>query len=228
MVDLKLGVIFDMDGVLVDSAEAHFQAWTRLSDEISVPFSRDEFEESFGMHNRQILHRWLAHRTLTGERIEAYSAKKEAYYRDVARGCLQPIPGAVALVQGLRQTGFRLAVGSSGPKENVDLALETLGVADAFQAFSTGDDVERGKPHPEVFLKAAERLGLHPGRCLVIEDAPQGIEAGLAAGTRVVAVCTSRPPEELRDAHLVVRSPSDLSVNVIRRLLEYYIAKTPA
>ena len=227
MSQFHLGVIFDMDGVLVDSADLHFQAWKRLGEEIKVPFPRDVFEETFGMHNREIIPLWLSHRALTPERIDLLSGQKEAMYREVAKGFLRPIDGAVNLVTTLADAGFVLAVGSSGPTANVELVLELLGIRSRFAALVTGDEVRHGKPSPEVFLKAAEKLELPPMRCLVIEDAPQGVQAGLDSGAHVAAVCTSRQANELKDAHLVIESLNELNPTIVRRVLEYHIQHSP-
>ncbi|HVR74025.1 MAG TPA: HAD family phosphatase [Planctomycetota bacterium] len=222
-----LGVIFDMDGVLVDSADLHFEAWKRLGEDIKVPFPHDVFEQTFGMHNREIIPLWLSHRALTAERIELLAEQKEVMYREVAKGFLRPIDGAVNLVTSLADAGFVLALGSSGPRANVELVLDLLGVRSRFAALVTGDEVRHGKPHPEVFMKAAEMLDLPPIRCLVIEDAPQGVQAGLDAGAHVAAVCTSRQASELKDAHLVIESLNELNPTIVRRILEHHIQHSP-
>jgi beta-phosphoglucomutase len=214
----RLGVIFDVDGVLVDSLEAHYASWSILGDAVGKPHPRDLFARTFGMHNREIIPLWLGP-GVPPEDVEELSTTKEALYRWVARRALRPLDGAASLVEDLASSGFLLAVGSSGPRENVELSLRVLGVRDRFSALSTGGDVREGKPDPEVFLKALERLGLPASRCAVVEDAPQGVEAGLRAGLRVIAVATTRDPEELRHAHLVVRSLRELSPERIRRLI---------
>jgi HAD superfamily hydrolase (TIGR01509 family) len=131
--------------------------------------------------------------------------------RSVAIEALQPIPGSIDLVRALHDAGMPLAVGSSGPRDNVALALAKLGILQYFGAVVTGDDVTRGKPAPDIFLLAAARLRVDPWTCVVIEDAEQGVEAALAAGMRVVAVTTSLPAERLRKATRVVASLRDLT-----------------
>jgi beta-phosphoglucomutase family hydrolase len=214
----QLGVIFDMDGVLVDSAEAHFAAWRRLGEEVGTPHERSFFNRTFGMHNREIIPQWLGP-AVPRDDVERLSERKEALYRDVAATTLEPLDGVIELVEALAQEGFLLAVGSSGPPPNVELALEVLGARDLFRALSTAADVSEGKPHPEVFLRAAEKLGLPPSRCVVVEDAPQGVEAGLRAGCKVIAVASTRPRAELSAAHIVVDGLRELSPARIRSLL---------
>ena len=213
-----LGVIFDMDGVLVDSADAHYEAWCILGKELGKVHTREFFERTFGMHNREIIPLWLGD-VLPREEVDRLSDHKEAVYRQVAATKLRPLDGAMDLLESLAQDGFLLAIGSSGPRPNVELMLDVLGVRRFFSAFSTGDEVREGKPHPEVFLAAARKLGLPPRECAVVEDAPQGIQAGLAAGARVIAVTSTRAPAELGAAHLVVDSLKELDPRRIRALL---------
>ncbi len=215
----QLGVIFDMDGVLVDSTEAHYVAWCGLGEEIGMTCTRGIFESTFGMHNRQIIPLWLE-RELSDEELDRFSHRKEEIYRELAPSSIAALPGARELIRALaEESDFALAVGSSAPRANVDLVLEILGAADSFTAFSTGDEVRRGKPDPEVFLLAARKLGLPPGRCVVIEDAPQGVKAGIAAGAKVVAVTSTKPAAELREAHLVVDSLAELDPERLRGLV---------
>jgi beta-phosphoglucomutase len=213
------GVIFDMDGVLVDSSEAHFAAWSRLGEELGVAHPREVFESTFGMHNRQIIPLWLGGR-VAEDAVQRYSDRKEAIYRELAATEVRPLDGVVELIQSLHANGFRLAVGSSGPRPNVELILGLLGVKELFHALSTGDEVTHGKPNPEVFLKAADKLGCPPERCVVIEDAPQGVEAGVAAGAKVIAVTSTRPASELSKAHVVIASLRDVSPDLVARLFQ--------
>ena len=215
--DRPWGVIFDMDGVLVDSSRAHLEAWVELGNRHKRQFTQALFERTFGMHNAQILPLWLGP-DFSDEHLQLLADEKEVIYRDLARKVIEPLEGAVSLVRELFASGCRLAVGSSGPHANVSLILEILGLRDCFQALSTGDDVSHGKPHPEVFLRAAERLQLPSEQCLVVEDAPQGIEAARAAGMAVVAVTSSRPADQL-PADLVVDSLAELNTDKLRSLL---------
>ena len=208
-----------MDGVLIDSYEGHFVAWQALASECGRTFPRDLFAETFGMHNGQILPMWLGADARDLD-LGVLSARKETLFRELAGDRLQPLEGAVELVRALADEGFRLAVGSSAPRANVDFVLGVLGLAGSFAGAATGDDVTDGKPHPEVFLKAAQVLELPPSRCVVIEDAPQGVDSGLAAGAKVVALTSTRPHAELQHAHRVVDQLSALTPNALRELLE--------
>jgi beta-phosphoglucomutase family hydrolase len=214
----QYGVIFDMDGVLVESTESHFVSWTQLGTDIGTPFPRDLFDRTFGMHNRQILPLWLGEGLDSAEN-DRLSAHKEALYREAVADSIEALPGARELVRALHDDGFALAVGSSAPRANVELVLRQLDLESCFQTLSTGDEVEHGKPHPEVFLKAIDGLGLEAQKCVVFEDAPQGVEAALAAGAYAIGVASTRPGEELAGAHVVVSSLKTLGTEDVRQLL---------
>jgi len=213
------GAIFDMDGVLVDSSEAHYRAWYMLGEEVGVTFERKLFDETFGMTNFAIIPKWLGPRAAEVD-IAAMSVHKEDLYRQVARSVLKPLDGVPELLDSLAAAGFKMAVGSSGPRPNVEMVLEILGARERFAAMATLEEVKHGKPDPEVFLVAARKLGIAPSRCVVIEDAPQGVEAGLAAGAKVVAVTSTRKADALRGAHLIVHSLRDVDAQKLKGLID--------
>jgi HAD superfamily hydrolase (TIGR01509 family) len=145
--------------------------------------------------------------------IHRLSLRKEALYREVvADWGVEALPGVRTWLDRLRDAGIPCAIGSSTHRENIALSLGMIGLADCFDAMVTSEDVKQGKPHPEVFLTAAARLGAEPARCVVFEDALVGIAAAHAGGMRVVAVATTHPPEELAEADLAVRRLDELEV----------------
>lgn len=205
-----IGVIFDMDGVLVDSYQPHFESWRLLGREQGHEISEPEFAATFGRTSRDII-AMLFGGNKRVEEIRRLDERKEAIYRDLIRGRVPIMDGAPELLKALRAAGARLAVGSSGPVENVELVLEALGDAATFDAVVTGADVTRGKPDPQVFQLAAERLGIPPERCTVVEDAPAGVEAARRAGMRVIAIRTSHTAGKLDGADWVVERLSELT-----------------
>jgi len=211
-------VIFDVDGVLVDSYQAHLRSWVLMAREQRLDITEEEFASTFGQTSREIIARFWGPGLDTAAR-EALDRRKEAIYRDLVRADFPAMPGAVALIDALAADGFLLAVGSSGPPENIDLTLERLGRRDRFRGIVTGRDVTRGKPDPQVFEIAGERLGVAADRCVVIEDAPVGIAAARAAGMASVALVGTAPAERLADADLVVRSLRELDPAGLRALL---------
>lgn len=210
------GIIFDVDGVLIDSAEAHFESWRRLGQEHGVAITRAQFVPTFGRHNRDIIPMLFdQHNT---ESVAALSDRKEAIYRDIVHDNLPIVAGGAELIANARAAGFRLAVGSSAPRANIDLVLEAMDVGGRFDAVISAEDVQRGKPDPQVFLLAATRLGLEPQRCAVIEDAPAGIQAAKAAGAVAVGIAIYHSKDRLAEADLVVGALRELEIGAVRSL----------
>jgi beta-phosphoglucomutase len=216
------GAIWDMDGTLVDTAELHFRAWEELCREQGRPFSRADFAATFGQRNPEIL-RALFGEGLDEKKIAELGDKKEEKYRQAARRGVAPLPGVVPLLEGLRRTGFRQAIGSSAPRANLDLILGLMGLTAFFDAVVSCEDTQRGKPDPQVFLVAAGRLGVPPGRCVVFEDAVAGVQAARAGGMKCVAVrfVGHHPEDALRraGADLVVPTLERVRAQTVRDLL---------
>ena len=218
---MERAVLFDVDGVLVDSFEAHFQSWLRLAEENGFSFTREDFTATFGRTSRDIIAALWPVDHLDAEQIRSLDDRKEALFRGLVAADFPSMDGAAELIDGLAEAGFLLAVGSSGPPENISLVLERLGRKEAFGAVVTGMDVTAGKPDPQVYLLTAERLGIEPERCVVVEDAPAGIAAARAADMASIGLAsTGRTVQELRRADLVVRSLRELTPQVIRALIE--------
>jgi beta-phosphoglucomutase family hydrolase len=215
----QLAVIFDVDGVLTDSYDAHFQSWRRLFADIHQDFTEDQFRSTFGRTNRDIFGE-LYGGQMDDEEMRRLGDRKEEYYREIVAKTFTPLPGAVQLIDALDAAGFKLAVGSSGPPENIQLTLDKLGRADRFSAIVTGRDVTRGKPDPQVFQLAASRLSVPPAQCAVIEDAPQGIEAANRANMTSIAVTGTATRQKLAHARLVVDSLTELSPQQIVALID--------
>ena len=222
-------VIWDVDGTLVDTAELHFYAWATLTRLLQAPFTRAYFNATFGQRNADIVPGILgtAHpdgTPYTAEEIEAVGEAKEALYRGAARRQgVKLLPGAHALLGGLQSAGFKQAIGSSAPRENLELILKLTETTHFFDAVVSMEDTERGKPDPQVFQVAAERLRMSPPRCVVMEDAVAGVQAAKAAGMKCVAIRFAGHHDESAltqaGANLVVRSLEEVSVERIRGLL---------
>ncbi|HEV8632339.1 MAG TPA: HAD family phosphatase [Thermoanaerobaculia bacterium] len=212
-------VLFDMDGVLIDSYEPHLRSWRRLATEEGLPFDAAELAKGFGRTGREAIALYWPGRASEAARLDA---RKEELFRQEIAGCFPAAEGARELVTALADAGFALAVASSGPPENVDLAVDRLGLRSCFGAVVTGRDVPRGKPDPQIFLLAARRLGVPPARCAVIEDAPLGVEAAHRGGMKAVAVLsTGRRAEDFTAVtpERIVRSLRELSPRDFAELL---------
>jgi kojibiose phosphorylase len=197
------GVIFDLDGVLTDTSEFHYQAWKQVADEEGIPFDRKANEKLRGLSRRDSLLQLLGSRQATEAELQEMMARKNGYYEKFIQG-LSPadlLPGAMALLDELRAAGVKVAIGSSS--KNARTVVQRLGIANRIDAIADGYSVDRPKPAPDVFLHAATQLGLTPAECLVVEDAASGVEAALAAGMWVVGL---GPVERVGAAHIVRES----------------------
>ena len=211
-------VIFDMDGVLADTGPIHYESWVRMAKEIGKKFTRKFFNLTFGQQSVPIT-RILVGDNVDQELVEKWANLKERYYREMAEEKIVPLPGVLSLLQELETLGFKLAVGSSGPPENVDLLLESLRIKHYFDIVITASDVKNGKPAPDVFLIASKKLTVLPSNCVVIEDAPVGIEAAKSAGMKCIALRTTHCNVELLKADLIVSDLSQISGQDIIKLL---------
>ena len=214
----QLAVIFDVDGVLTDSYRPHFRSWVRMFAEHGIEFTEDAFRRTFGRTNRDIL-TTLYPGQLSDQQLRDWGARKELLYREIIAREFEPMDGALELIDELHSAGFKLGVGSSGPPENIKLTLEKMARAEKIGAVVTGADVARGKPDPQVFLLAAERLGVPTARCAVVEDAPQGIEAANRAGMTSIALTGTATRDELAHATLVVDRLTELTPQRIADLI---------
>jgi beta-phosphoglucomutase len=208
-------VLWDLDGTLVDSEQYHWLAWRDSMAAEGVALTHQQFLETFGLRNDAIVPQWIP--AATPERIAQIADIKEQFYRRLVReGGLEPLPGARLWTERLAQQGWRQAIASSAPRENVDVVLAVIGLAPYFQAIVSAEDVKLGKPDPQVFLTAAARLGSTPAKSIVVEDAPAGIEAARRAGMPSIGVRRNGPP---LPADLAVSSLADLPPDAFQRLV---------
>lgn len=197
------GVIFDLDGVLTDTAEYHYQAWQRLANEEGIPFSRQANEALRGISRRASLMLIIGDRRYSDTQIQEMMERKNDYYVELIENITPDnlLPGAVSLLDDLRQAGLKIALGSAS--KNARLVVEKLGISDKLDAIADGYSVHKPKPAPDLFLFAAQQLGLPPQQCAVFEDAAAGIDAALAAGMWAVGM---GPQERVGNAHIVLPS----------------------
>jgi len=208
-------VLWDLDGTLVDSREFHWQSWRDTLAAEGIALTYERFLASFGLRNDRILAEWLGPDTAP-DRLARIGDTKEAEYRRLAESFgLVPLPGAAEWVARLQADGWRQAVASSAPRQNIEVMLRVLKLDRFFQATAAAEDVARGKPDPEVFLKASRMLTMPASRCIVVEDAPAGIEAARRAGMHCVGVS----PGATLPADLSVESLEDLAPDAFIRLL---------
>ncbi len=211
-------VIWDMDGVIADTAPYHFQAWQEVFQKRGVTFTENDFRRNFGQRNDTIIRNASGEGILQSE-LDAIASEKEKNYRQRVRGNIKPIPGAIKLMESLKEHGFCMALASSAPMENIQLIIGGLAINDYFQAIVSGREVKEGKPNPQGFLLAAQKLGVEPENCIVVEDAIAGVAAAKRAGMHCLAITTTHPRTSLRKADLVVDTLEAVSVNDLEGLL---------
>jgi beta-phosphoglucomutase len=200
-------VLWDLDGTLVDSEEYHWHSWRDTMAAEGMVLTFEQFRATFGWRNDAILRHWLGD-DVDPRRAARISDAKDRLYRTMVRSGGQiALPGAAEWVRRLHAEGWSQAVASSAPRLNIEAVMAAIGLADQFQATASAEDVERGKPDPQVFCLAALRLGVPPSRCIVVEDAAAGIEGARRAEMRSIAV---RHDGSQLPADIVVRSLADL------------------
>jgi len=209
--------VFDWDGVILDSSRHHEESWERLAKETGKLLPPGHFRRGFGRRNIEIM------RDLLGwsqdlQEIDRLSRRKEELYREVVEAWgIDPLPGVRPWLERLAERGIPCGIGSSTEEKNVRLGLRKLGLDKFFRTAVTAEQVQRGKPAPDVFLEVSRRLGVAPSRCVVFEDAPAGVEAGRAAGMRVVGVTTTHPGGHLEGVFREVGRLDELSVAEVDR-----------
>ncbi len=192
----EIAFIFDMDGTIVDNMRVHNQIWQTVLAEEGVQIDMDEFNrQTTGKKTSEILRLYLGEKA-TGAQISRLSEKKEAIYRQVFRPNLVAIAGLPGYLEQARRLRIPLALASSAGKVNIEYVLSGIGLKSYFEVLVSGEEVGRGKPDPEIFLIAAQRLGALPPRCLVFEDSLLGVEAACRAGMQAIAITTTIPAQD--------------------------------
>jgi beta-phosphoglucomutase family hydrolase len=210
-------IIWDMDGVIVDSAQVHFRAWRSIFHSRNVGFTYEDFRHTFGQRNDNIITTILG-KKVAPELVATIAREKEERFRSLVEEELEPFPGAIELIQSLNRAKFPLALASSAPMQNIELILDKLGLKKCFPVIVSSEEVSKGKPDPEIFLTAAKRLNVEPGDCLVIEDAVAGVTAAKAAGMKCIAVTNTHTARSLIEADLIADSLREINIDAIKAL----------
>ena len=211
--------VFDWDGVVIDSSVAHERSWEALALEEKLPLPSDHFKRGFGKRNELIIPDILKW-TQDKAEVRRLSDRKEFLYRAIARtGHIRLLPGVRELLRALRDLGVPCVIGTSTPRENLALSFELFGIGDFFLGAVASEDVSRGKPDPEVFLKGCALAGGDPARSFVFEDSFSGLQAGLAGGFITIALATTNTRAQLEPvgAHRIVGDLSEVDPQWLAR-----------
>jgi beta-phosphoglucomutase family hydrolase len=214
----NFAVIWDMDGVIVNTGKDHFKSWQFAFNKRGVNFTEADFQSRFGMRNDAIV-RSIMGDTVPQAEIERIANDKETNFAEIVRHHIKPCPGAIELIKSLENAGVKMAIASSAPVANIRLLLGTLGILDCFQQFVSGREVTESKPSPQIYLFAAQKLGVAPAISIVIEDAVTGVQGAKRAKMFCIAVTTTNPRELLLEADLVVDGLAELTVSSLENLV---------
>ncbi len=193
-------VIFDMDGTIIDNMRHHADAWITVARKLGSPLTYEQFERDFAGKKNEELVPTLTRDVLTAQDIDRIAEEKEVLYRASYKPHMAPLPGFRDFIVRLKALGVPRLVATAAPRPNRDFIFDGLALHEDFDWVVGAEDVTRGKPFPDIFLRAAALAGLPPEQCLVFEDAVNGVRAGRAAGMDVVAVLTTTPAEVLKQA----------------------------
>lgn len=197
-------VIFDLDGTLLDNNAYHLKSWVEYLKNKGREISELEYNAHInGRTNRDVIE-YIYNREMNEEEILQYSLEKEALYRKIYEPFIKPVPGLLNFLQILEHKHIPMAIATSGIQPNIDFMFEQVPIRKYFKVVVNSSHIVKGKPDPEIYLKAASMLGVPPANCLVFEDAVVGINAAKAAGMKVVAIATTQPKAELSGADRIV------------------------
>ena len=221
MLHAPLAALFDMDGVIVPNAFYHLSAWFVFAEYHNIILTEEDYMQHMNGHIAKDSLEFLFRRKLSAPELATYTEEKEAVYRDQYRAYLAPTAGLVPFLDALKATDFRIAVGTSAPVSNIGFTLDGLTIRHYFDVVVDASMIQRGKPDPEIYLKAAEQVGVPADGCVVFEDAFAGIEAGLRAGMKVVALATTHTRDELvpTGAHLIIDDFTQIDVEAVSKLI---------
>ena len=189
--------LFDLNGTMIDDMGYHFKVWNQiLNVELNAGVTPEEVKQQMYGKNHELIDRVFGKGHFTEWEISEISEKKELLYQEIYRPHLALIPGLNELMERADRSGISMAIGSAANRFNIDFVVNNLEIRSYFKAIVGSEDVSVSKPNPEVFLKAAEQLGIEPELCVVFEDVPKGAEAALNAGMPVIILTTTHQPEE--------------------------------
>lgn len=215
---LPFAVVFDMDGVIVDTNPTHKIAIQQFCARYGLNLSEEELRTKvYGRTNRD----WITNLfgKLTEEQLEAYAFEKEQLFRELYAPIIEPVKGLVTFLELLKANNIPRSIATSAPRANVDFVLNATGIGHYFDIILDESMVSRGKPDPEIYLKSAKALNLPNAQCIVIEDSLSGVAAAKASGSKVIGITTTHSEEELRETDLIIQDFEELTIDQLKGLI---------
>lgn len=216
------GIIFDMDGTMIDNMMVHHRAWQRMLSKLGMDMSMEEVHRDVHGVNTEILERLFGDRFTHDERVDI-SKQKEAEYREIFEPQLELVSGLADLLHEAKKRNIPMGIGSAAPPENVDFVMNNLDLWHYFDVVKHSDHVENGKPHPEIYHKVSDAMGLQAKDCLIFEDTPAGATAAQRAGADVIVVTTTHKPEEFSSNDKVIKFINDFTEVTLEELLAEFV-----
>ncbi|MDB5250623.1 MAG: haloacid dehalogenase [Segetibacter sp.] len=218
MSELK-AVLFDLDGTLLDNNEVHLKAWKQYLKENGKEISDDDFKENISGRTNKDAIEHVYDKKMSEEEASEFYLQKEKIYREMYKADIAPIAGLPEFLKELEEHNITMAIATSGITVNIDFMFEHVPIKQYFKKIISSKDIRKGKPDPEIFLKTAEAVNTPPANCIVFEDSTSGVQAGKAAGMKVVALTTTHSPEELKEADLVIKDYTELNFERLRSII---------
>ena len=211
-------IIFDLDGTLIDNNSFHIRAWQTFYQKLGRTLDAEEYKTRFnGKINRDIFN-YIFQKELSPEEIQEYTNEKEALYRELYQPHIRPVAGLTGLLKEIRKAGIPIAIATSGLPDNIRFLFDNVPIEEYFEAIANATHVKNGKPHPEIFLKAAALIHARPEACIAFEDSVAGIRSAKAAGMKVVALTTTHTREDVKEADLIIHDYTEISLPTLLQL----------
>ena len=214
----KIGLLFDMDGVIVDNHQYHFLSWQKLAEQHNIPITEEFYRTQMNGRTFSGIIEVVFNEEMPISKAKEIAYEKERIYRDLYKEHLKPTDGLMAFLEEAKAKDIPMVVGTSAPVDNVEFTLDGLNIRSYFKGVIDDRAVTKGKPDPEVYLNCAKMIDRDPANCIVFEDAVSGIKAGKSAGASVIALATSHKREEL-EADLIVDNFTQLNLDIINQVL---------
>ena len=213
-------VIFDLDGTLIDNNSYHIEAWKVFYTQHGLEFSMDDYRNNINGKINADIFNYVLKTNLTAEDLEKYSNEKEKLYRELYAEDIRPIHGLLGFLDKLKDAGIMMAIATSGIPINIDFMFQHIMMREYFSAVVNATHISNGKPHPEIFLKAAMAANANPANCVAFEDSVAGIRSAKAAGMTVIALATTHKREELHEADLIIDDYTDVDISTLEKLMD--------
>jgi beta-phosphoglucomutase family hydrolase len=211
-------VIFDLDGTLIDNNSYHIEAWKVFYDKIGKPFSKEDYMQNINGRVNSDIFNYIFSTTLSPEMIEMYSNEKEAMYRELYKSHIKPVNGLIDFLEELEKEKIPKAIATSGLSPNINFMFEHVPIKKYYADVIDASKITKGKPHPEIFLKAADAVHANPKNCIAFEDSVAGIRSAKAAGMKVIALTTTHTSEDVKEADLIIKDYTEISLTKLREL----------